>query len=149
MIELLVKLLSAIPVISAGLAKFFHRMQIISPSGAEPIEYTKITVIGTCLFKPRGDWVMFTQRNDLFWPQGDVQFSHTNNTWKAIVWLNPKSVDPPLIIVAQVSSEIRYLVDYYRMVAPTANPSHPGIKMRVRPEGLKIASQVIVQKKSM
>jgi hypothetical protein len=91
--------------------------------------------------------VVFTQRGDQFWPQGDVEFNYTNNTWNATVWLTSTSVEPPKIILAQISPAIRYLVDYYRKVAATANPKYPGIKMGTRPEGLKVASQVIVQKK--
>jgi hypothetical protein len=146
MIETIVKILSAIPVISGFVAKRLHGMRIISPTETEPIIYETTTVLGTCFVKPKTDWILFIQRTDQFWPHGDVIFDPTQNRWSGTVWLSPETGDQAPIILAEISPPIRYLVDHYRRVGQQTK-TYIGIKMGMRPEGMKIVSRVVVRKR--
>jgi hypothetical protein len=142
----LIKCLSYIPVLEGVLRRYCHGMRIVTPAGSEAVKEPRVTVMGTCRIKPNGDWILFTQRNDEFWPQGDVQINHVENTWSGAAWLNMDNPEPSTILLAQIDPGIRYLVNYYRRVGELTK--HVGIRMPRTPEGIRIADQVVVHKRS-
>jgi hypothetical protein len=127
-LSLLVKFLSYVPFVKRATTRYFHGMRIVTPSGSEAVKEPKITVSGTCTIKPNGDWILLTQRNDEFWPQGDVQFSHTESTWSGAVWLNMANLESSTILLAEIDPGIRCLVNLC-LSGCFSKPPHVGVQL--------------------
>jgi hypothetical protein len=139
------KCLSWLPGLNRALRCHFHGMRIVAPSGSQATKESPITVSGICAIKPDGDWILLTQRDGEFWPQGTVQIDHVGNTWHGTAWVNMDNPEPSTVLLAKIDPSIRYLVDYYWRVAKSTG-KYIGIQMPRTPEGIKIVDRVVVPK---
>jgi hypothetical protein len=140
------KCLSWLPGLNRVFRHRFHGMRIVAPSGSQATKESPVTVSAICTIKPDGDWILLTQRNGEFWPQGSIHFDHVGNTWHGKAWVNMTNPEPSTILLARIDPSIRYLVDYYWQVAKVTE-KHVGIRMPHTPEGIKIADRVVVYKR--
>ncbi|MBV8780179.1 MAG: hypothetical protein JO353_02170 [Phycisphaerae bacterium] len=120
-------------------------MKITSHSPQNAVTSSPVNVHGTCLWKPCGEWFVFTRVGKMYWPQSRVTFGVDGRAWFATAHVNMETESPSTILLAEVTEDIERLIAHY--FATGERTGWAGIEMDKLPPGIRIADSVIVHKR--
>jgi hypothetical protein len=125
-------------------------LRIVSPSSGDTFEKPGFMQIsGICRFKDYKNYILYTRRDNLYWPQRPIDFDTRTNTWTGRVWADG---DSSLILLVEPSEDIQCLLNYYSQVNAHMEKKH-GIKdwvpisMPRQPKGFKVLDSIKVVRK--
>jgi hypothetical protein len=118
-------------------------MHIVFPMPQDTISTEKATIRGSCLFRPKGEWMLWTRVNSEYWPQESLIFSADGKSWTASVIIN--TPEHTAILLTKIIPEIECLIDYYNLIGRKSG-RWIGIPIPQSLGGFKVVDEVIVQR---